>query len=139
MLLQILRESLRPELHQPHVPFGFCFAKHTKPAVRGQHYTLSVCKYCHQFAPSCLESGIEQLYRVAIVGQLKRLAPKSQLARVFGYCGIKDFYLTHIILRACHDANIAPWLLLANRLQLEASRENPTSQVIPLTRCAGWW
>ena len=27
--------------------------------------------------------------------------------------------------RACHDANIAPWLLLANRLGLEASREDP--------------
>ena len=26
--------------------------------------------------------------------------------------------------RACHDANIAPWLLLANRLGLQASRQD---------------
>ena len=67
----------------------------------------------------------------------------SILARIFGlWCRIGDFYrklcLTHITRRACHDANIAPWLLLANRLRLEASSEDPISQVTIFSRCAGW-
>ena len=203
--------QLRPELHQPHVPLGFCFAKHAQPTTRGQHYTLSVRKRSHPqdqsfrilqrtdihsvyytpFIIQCSNTIVGRVKMIAMVlndcrplhsfmrwplGFLISLTPisfshltilstdyqpvvdfKKKIMKLYGrsykiltsskdegflasggWC-IAESRTFIITRRACHDANIAPWLLLANRLRLEASfDEDPISQVSILSRCAGW-